>query len=132
MKEPFASFTIRSTIAQTVKMMVTSYEAGSRRQSGAVSITNVNGAFNQDAVAVPTAAGGVSLRPINVDRRYLLIQNRSAVGNVYVTLDGSAPTVADGIKIEPGGALELASFAPAAEILAIADAAGVSVVVAEG
>ncbi len=132
MKEPFANFTIKSATAQTIKMIVTGWEAGSRRQSGSVAVTNVNAFFSQAEIAVPTAPGGVQLLAINGDRRYLLIQNRDAVDSVYVTLDGSAPTVAGGLKIEPGGSLELAGYAPVSEIQAIADGGGASVVVVEG
>lgn len=132
MKEPFTNFTLKSTIAQTVKMIVTGWEAGSRRQSGAVAVTNVNGAFSHDQVNVTNAAGGVSLRAANADRRYLLIQNRDAVGNLYVRLDGAVPTAANGIKVEPGGSLELASFVPTGEVRAIADVAAASAIVVEG
>lgn len=132
MKEPFAHFTIKSSTAQAIKMIVTSWEAGSRRQSGSVAVTNVNAFFSQAAVAVPNAPGGVVLLALNGDRRYLLVQNRDPLNSVYLTLDGSAPTVAGGIKVEPGGALELAGYAPISEIQAIADGAGASVIAVEG
>lgn len=132
MRESFTSFSIKSSIAQTIKLVITSREGGTRRQSGAVQVTNVNGAFSQDQTNVTNAIGGVSLRPANADRRYLLIQNREAVGNLFVRLDGAVPTAANGLKVEPGGSLELAGFVPTGEVRAIADVAAASAIVVEG
>lgn len=132
MLEPFTNFTLKSSITQTIKLLITGRQGGSRRQAGAVSITNVNGAFSQAQVNVTNAVGGVALLAANSDRRYLLVQNRDAVGNLYVTLDGTAPTAANGVKVEPGGALELAGFAPTGQVRAVADIATVSAIVLEG
>ena len=132
MREAFTSFTIKSSITQTIKLVITSREGGTRRQSGAVSITNVNGAFSQAQANVTNAAGGVQLAAANDDRRYLLIQNRDPVNDVFVTLNGSVPTNAGGVKVEAGGALELQGFLPTAAVRAVAVAASVPVIVVEG
>lgn len=132
MQETFTNFTLKSSITQTIKLLITGRQGGSRRQAGAVSITNVNGAFSQAQTNVTNAVGGVSLLPAKADRRYLLIQNREAVGNLFVRLDGAVPTAANGLKVEPGGSLELAGFVPTGEVRAIADVAAASAIVVEG
>ena len=132
MKEAFTSFTVQSTIAQTLRLLVTGREGGSRRSAGEVSVTNVNGAFSQATVNATNAAGGVQLRPANADRRYLLVQNRDAVNSLYVTLDGSAPTAALGVLVEPGGSLELSGFACTGAVRALASGATAAAVVVEG
>lgn len=53
------------------------------------------------------------------NRRYLLIQNNDTTGIVYVTLDGTAATAAKGIKLAPGGSLELQGYVPSGAIYAI-------------
>lgn len=132
MKEAFQNFTLSSSIAQTVKLLITGREGGSRRTAGAVSVTNVNGAFTQAAVNVTNVAGGVQLLAANAARRYLLVQNRDAVNSLYVTLDGQAPTAALGVLVEPGGALELNGYACTGAVRALASGATAAAVVVEG
>jgi hypothetical protein len=132
MKESFTSFTIKSPGAQTIKMLITGREGGSRRQSGQTSIlgtvdvevqnavtiagtvpvnlqnpTAVNGAFTQTEPAVTNVAGGVVVFAAKASRRYLFIQNNDPAANLRVTLENSAPVedtqpAPHGIKIEPG------------------------------
>lgn len=132
MKEAFTSFTLQSSITQTIRILVTGREGGSRRSAGEVAVTNVNSAFTQASVNVTNAAGGVQLLAANAARRYLLVQNRDAVNSLYVTLDGQAPTAALGILLEPGGALELNGFACTGAVRALASGATAAAVVVEG
>lgn len=85
--------------------------------TGNVEITNTAGAFAQSQKTVTNASAQVFAA--KATRRYLLIQNNAPSGDLFVTLDGSAATVAHGIKIAAGGALELANFCPTGAIFAI-------------
>ena len=64
---------------------------------GDVNIINNTGAFSQSQKTVTNAS--TQLLAANPARRYLLIQNNDASGDVYVTLDGTAATNAKGIKL---------------------------------
>lgn len=69
----------------------------------------------------------------NAARRYLLIQNNDATGNIFVRLDGGIATAATGIKIPPGGYYENFAPAPTGAIVAIGDiASNANVVTVEG
>ena len=97
---------------------------------GDVNIKNANGTFIQGQASVATTSTG--LQPANSLRRYLMIQNNGGT-DIYVTLDGSAATVGNGIRIVSGGSLELQGFVPTGAINAIASgAANPSVLVVVG
>lgn len=99
--------------------------------TGNVEITNTAGAFAQSQKTITNASAQVLAA--KATRRYLLIQNNAPSGDVFVTLDGSAATVAHGIKIGAGGALELANFCPTGAIFAIGSIpSNAAVVVVEG
>ena len=98
---------------------------------GDVNITNTTGAFAQSQKTVTNAS--TQLLSANPARRYFLIQNNDAIGDVYVTLDGTAATTAKGIKIAAGGSYECQNFNPSGEIFAIGSiASNAIVVVVEG
>lgn len=98
---------------------------------GQVTVTNVNGAFTQSNIQVTTAT--VQLLAANPLRSYLLIQNNDTTGIVWVHLAGGAFTATNGIKIEPGGSIELQGFVPNGVINAKGDiAANNNVVIVEG
>jgi hypothetical protein len=97
---------------------------------GLVTVANTGGAFSQAAAVVGVASA--QLLAANPARRFLLIQNNDAAGDIYITVDGSAATAAHGLKIAAGGALELAAFVPVGAIHAIGSGAGLAVVVVEG
>lgn len=101
-----------------------------RPPTGAVTIANANGAFVQGPAPVGTVDTG--LLAANALRRYLLVQNNDPANAIYINLTGNAATVANGIRIAPLGALELASFVPTGAIRAIAGVAVSAVVVVEG
>lgn len=98
---------------------------------GDVIVTNVNGAFSQSQKTVTNASA--QLLAANPARRYCLIQNNDASGDVYVTLDGTAATTAKGIKIAAGGSYEVQNFNPTGAIFAIGSiASNANVVTVEG
>ena len=98
--------------------------------TGAVTISGQQGAFSQTTFA----AGAASAEALaaNALRRYLLIQNRDAANAAYVSLDGAAATVADGVEIPALGSLEISGYVPTDAINAITAGAAVSLIVVEG
>lgn len=89
------------------------------------------GAFAQAAATVTNASG--QLRAANAARRYLLVQNNDLSGTIFVTVDGSAATAAHGIKIGPGGSIELQGYAPTGAVFAIGSIANnANIVTVEG
>lgn len=98
---------------------------------GTVALSNTCGAFTQAQEAVTTASA--QLLAANAARRYLLIQNKDATGNIWVTLDGAAATTVKGVKVAPGGSYELQGYVPNGAINAIGDiASNTNVVAVEG
>lgn len=78
-----------------------------------------------------TNANG-QLLAANTARQYLLIQNKDTAGNVFVAF-GKAATTANGVRVIPGGALELVGVCSTQEIRAIGDiASNANVVTVEG
>lgn len=68
----------------------------------------------------------------NVNRAYLLIQNKDASGQIYINF-GFAATVANGVQISPGGAYELSGNVSTQQIFAIGSiASNANVVTVEG
>lgn len=141
-KIAFTSFMITSATAQTIHVLYSSREAGTRRLAGAVSITGTasvsvvnptpqQGAFTQTAIAV--TIGGIQLLAANANRRYCEVINTDAVAIITVTVDGSAPgATANGITLNPGDSwTSPAGFAPTAAVKASANV-GATCVVLEG
>ena len=82
---------------------------------------------------VPTNSAGSNVNPVvtnvaaqlvavNAQRKYCLIQNKDAAGNIYINFGGVA-TVANGLKIPAGGSYELNCNVLTAAISAIGDIA---------
>ncbi len=127
----FDRIAITSATAQTIQF-VTRLGGDVRydQSSGAVSITNVNGAFNQAQATVTTTSA--QLKAANAARRYLLIQNNDSSGDIFVTVDGTTATTAKGIKLSAGSSIELSTYAPTGAINAIGSiASNANVVVVE-
>lgn len=119
----FDKITIISSAAQSVQFVtrlgnIVTYD---QPPNGLVTVTNINGAFTNSNATVTNASA--QLVAANAARRYLLIQNKDAAGNVYVTCDGTAATAANGIKIAPWASLELQGFVPTGAIMALGDIA---------
>jgi hypothetical protein len=119
----FDKVTIISATAQTIQFVsrlgnVVTYDTP---PNGNVTVTNVNGVFTNSNATVTNASA--QLVAANTARRYLMIQNKDASGNIYVTCDGSTATTAKGIKIAAGQSMELQGFVPTGAIMAIGDVA---------
>lgn len=99
--------------------------------TGNVAVTNVNGAFTNAQVTVTNASTTIdAASPL---RRYLLIQNNDATGDIYVRLDGVAATLLTGVKIPAGGSYEITGYVPNGAITAIGSiASNANVVIVEG
>ncbi len=130
----FDKIAITSATAQTIQF-VTRIGGDVRYDTpptGNVTITNTAGAFTHAAPTITSASA--QLRPANSARRYLLIQNNDASGDIFVRLDGAAATAANGIKVASGGgSYELQGFVPNGAITAIGSiASNANVIVVEG
>ncbi len=129
----FDLLAITSTVTQTIQF-VTRQGAEVRYDTppnGNVTVTNTGGAFTQSAATVTNTSG--QLRAANIARRYLLIQNNDATGDIFVTVDGTAATSAKGIRLQAGASLELTSYVPTGAIAAIGSiASNPNVVIVEG
>lgn len=89
-----------------------------------------NGAYAQTNETIGVVSA--SLLAANAARRFLLLQNKHATGNVWVNLAGAAATTANGVKLSPGMSLLLDTFCPTGEIFAIGDVAHSDFVAVEG
>lgn len=89
--------------------------------TGQVQVTNNGGAFSQAAAAITNVSSAIAAA--NAARRYFGFQNTDPIANIYLNLSGAAATVANGIKVPPGGYFELQGFVPTGAITAIADQA---------
>jgi hypothetical protein len=99
--------------------------------NGQVTVTNTAGAFTQAQKTVTNASA--TMLTANTARRYLLIQNNDATGDIYVTTNGVAATTTNGIKIRAGGSYEIQGFAPTGAINAIGSiASNANIVAVEG
>ncbi|WP_430433984.1 hypothetical protein [Methyloversatilis sp.] len=130
--EGFEQVEFYSATAQTIKFAVRMESSVSYdRAVGNVAVTNTGGTFNNTAKTVTNASGG--FLSANTLRRYLLIQNKSASGNIWVCFGNGPATTANGVKIPPGGSYEMQGFAPTNNIQAIGDiASNPEVLVVEG
>lgn len=127
----FDRIVITSSALQTVAVDIFAGRVGADRVVGSVAISNVNGSFLNSQKTV-TSASAV-LVSANAARRYLLIQNNNAVGNIYVRLDSTAATIGTGIKIPPGGSYELQGYVSNLGVHAIGDiASNANIVTVEG
>lgn len=127
----FTGLMLSSAAAQSIKIAVGMGDGGYNRTTGSVSIIGNQGAHVQAGVVV-TNASGLMLQS-RASRRSLIIQNKDAAGNIYVNLSGLAATVANGLKIAPGGSLVLDGYVPWGAVYAIGDIANnANVVVIEG
>jgi len=103
--------------------------------AGSVSVSQAvvprSSAFSNLNKTVTNASG--QLLAANLARQYLLIQNKDTAGNLYVGFGAGAATVANGVRIIPGGALELVGVCTTQAIQCIGDiASNANVVTVEG
>lgn len=115
----------------TIQIGIGNGQARYNRSQGSVAVTNVNGAFTQAAATVTTTSA--QLLAAKASRRYLLIQNNDATGDIFVRLDGVAATLTNGVKIAAGGSYELTNYVPTGAITAIGSiASNANIVIVEG
>lgn len=120
--EGFEQVEFYSATAQTIKFAVRMESSVSYdRAVGNVAVTNMAGAFSFFSPTIGTASSTV--RPAKSDRRYLLIQNKSASVTMYVHLGGVNASIGNGLKIVPGGSAEFASFVPTGDVRVVSDVA---------
>jgi hypothetical protein len=144
---PFKTLRIShsSNAEQVIKLIVsTGKKAGSSQVGGSISIVgdialdaatlaaleNINATITvNEPVRGPgsntqktVTNASASLLAQNLARKYLLIQNKDASGDIYINF-GAAATVANGLKIAPNGAYELNANMLTAEIFAIGNIA---------
>lgn len=122
------------TASDTVQVGIGNGQARYNRAAGSVIVSQakapISGAFANVAKTVTNASA--SMLAANANRQYLLIQNNDTLGNICVTF-GSAATLANGVKIVPGGSYELNGVIPSAQIFAIGDiASNANIVTVEG
>lgn len=131
--EGFDRLVIESATTQNIQFTV---RLGNRvffdaPPTGNVSVVNVRGAVTQAQKTVTNASA--EMIAANTARRFLLIQNKSASGTLYLNLSGVAATTANGLQIGPGDSLSLENFVPTGAVHAIGDiASNPDVVVVEG
>lgn len=122
------------TAADTVQIGIGNGNARYNRQQTSVTITNnkqpIVSTFANTAKTVTSASA--SLLAANAARQYLLIQNNDATGTVYLSF-GVAATLANGLRIAPGGTYELPSTQTSQQIFAIGDtASNANIITVEG
>lgn len=120
----FDAVQITSAAAQTVKVFIGDAEAGSRRVTGSIAIgSNVTAQVAPANTARTVTSASAQLLAASSTRRYLLIQNKDATGSIYLNFGAAAATVANGLRIGPGGWWEWDSSIPTTAIQAIGDLA---------
>lgn len=130
----FLELTDASGAANTVRYVV-STEGFIDGITGAMQVTQMvptrSVSYANTLKTVANASG--QLIASNTSRTYLLIQNKDAAGNVYLNFGAGAATVANGIRIQPGGVYELNANISTQAIQAIGDiASNTNVLVVEG
>jgi hypothetical protein len=136
-EKKFDRYAITSTQTQTIQFVarlgnVVGYDTPPEGTVKLVdsngNIINENGPFTQSQKTVTSTSALMLAAKGN--RRYLLIQNNDASGDIYINLTGATANTASGIKIEAGGSYECQGFAPTAEIHAIGSIASNSNIIA--
>lgn len=121
---------VDASAADTIKIGIGNGEARYNRSQGNVAITNVNNAL-VSAQRTVTNVSAVMIAA-NANRRYLLIQNKDSVGNLFVAF-GVVATSANGVRIAPGASLTIDAFCVNNSINVIGDiASNANVVSVEG
>lgn len=129
----YSEFSVKNTGASAISgvMIAGDIDFKDDQFVGVVSVANVNGAFVNAEKTVTNASA--QMLAANAARRMLIVQNKDAAGNIYVTLDGAAATLTNGIKIAPGSSLILDVYAPVGAVMAIGSiASNANIVVVEG
>lgn len=100
--------------------------------NGNVIVTNAQGNIVRHAASIGWAAV-TTITPANAGRRYLLVQNTSTAYYMRLRMDGTDPTIAQGLRIPPGGYWESpALYAPTGAVKLIAESGAIDVECLEG
>lgn len=130
-EKKFTALAFTSAGAQTIKIAVGAGDGSYNRNSGVVQIIGQQGAATQAQKTVTNASG--LLLAANAARKFLYIENNDAAGDIFVTIDGGAATIAKGKKIPPGGYWMFDTWSPSAAVYAIGSiASNANVVAIEG
>lgn len=105
------------------------FRAGVNASINAINQSQVRKTFSSIDLIIGAASAVVG--SANLNRDYLLIQNNHATANLWVKLNGAVAFVGAGVKIGPGGSLELSNTVPTNAIQAISDTAGANVTFVE-
>jgi hypothetical protein len=109
---------VDTSAADTITVGIGNGQAHYNRSNGSVNVTNYNGAAVNSQITVTNAS--VQIDAANAARRYLLIQNNDAAGDIYIRFDGAAVTTANGVKIKAGGYWESGpTWCPTGAVMAI-------------
>lgn len=134
-KEPaFDRVQIDVQAGDTVKVGIGNGQGRYNRGQASVTVTQNKAAqatFTNTAKTVTNATG--QLLAANPARQYLLIQNKDPSGTIYVNFGAGVATVANGVRIIPGGNMELSDVVPTNAVQCIGDiASNANVLVVEG
>lgn len=130
--DSFDKIAITSATAQTIQF-VTRLGNEVRYDKAPVGNTTINTATDTFTHAQKTVtSASATMINANANRKYLLIQNNDAGGDIYVRLDGATATMTTGAKIPAGGSYELGERVPNGAITAIGSiASNANIVVVE-
>lgn len=130
----FITITDRSGAANTVRLVISDSEfINSPTVNTAITANKnpISASFANTAKTVTTTSG--QLIAGNLVRQYLMIQNRDVTGTLYIKFGSSAATLADGLKISPGGFWEWDTAQSSQAVQAIGDiASNANILVIEG
>lgn len=133
-KVPFTQILIENT-AQSGKILRIHYGVDLDFVPGVNATISLGGAVRSSFTNTQKTVTNVTGQLIagNTARNYLLVQNKDATANLYLNFGAGAATVANGVKIPPGGNFELNSNLSTDAIQAIGDtASNANIVVVEG
>jgi hypothetical protein len=118
-KTPFSylDFIDTSGAPNTISVVISDENFVDTRITGSVTFAPLQATFGNSNKTVTNASA--QLLAANASRKYLLIQN-NGTGDIYVTVDGTAATTANGVRIAAGGgSYELSTVVPTGQINAI-------------
>ena len=136
----FHAVSITSATSQTLKLCFATGSVDLRAVVGSVNVLSLpdvvltanNGALTCSTANIATSAA--TIVAANAARRFLSIQNRDPLVNVYLRVDGTAATVAGAtVKLAPGDSITYDAWVPTGAVSVIGDAVGtVPLVIQEG
>ena len=122
---PISQLTLAPVTTAAGEFRVGMGKFGSQRTSisGAIQATVVNARQPFSNLAATVTTTSAQLIAANGARQYLLIQNKSSVGNIWLSHSAGPATQANGLRIAPGGYWEWDSTIPTGAVFAVGDVA---------